>query len=325
MVFDKEKSAATSIATELMRYIKRHFVRAAFTDLPPIPMNGSDRQQWLMFWADNFTSSEYIGFVDSDTVFSSVVTGEDLFVDGKPRAIVVYGRPLNEFWETVPSQTFYAIGKKEPFKGMSFFPVVIKTAHLELMRNHIYRTVGVSHFDMAFGKIMNRGRYSQFGIMVSYLWYFHRNEYFWDIIEQEEGWSGPVPSGQIETLEEGGLTQDMLNQGKPRSSIHWSYESTFERSKANYTNILKTGYCYHQSLFASPDSAFCKTLDTTRPSEFEWTFEGTSYLGRSHVVSAHKERQNRIRKGCQNQNFDWEPEMLRSMVGTSVYDENVME
>lgn len=33
---------------------------------PPLPFNkGHDRQQHLMFWADNFTTREYVGFVDT--------------------------------------------------------------------------------------------------------------------------------------------------------------------------------------------------------------------------------------------------------------------
>ena len=30
-------------------------------------MRGWDRQQWIMFWADNFTDSDYVGFIDTDT------------------------------------------------------------------------------------------------------------------------------------------------------------------------------------------------------------------------------------------------------------------
>lgn len=50
---------------------------------------GYDRQQWLKFNADNFTSSEYVGFVDADTVIITYVDREDLFEDGKP---VINGR-----------------------------------------------------------------------------------------------------------------------------------------------------------------------------------------------------------------------------------------
>lgn len=35
--------------------------------------SGHDRQQWSMFWADNYTSSDYVGFVDTDTLFDTLV------------------------------------------------------------------------------------------------------------------------------------------------------------------------------------------------------------------------------------------------------------
>jgi len=33
----------------------------------------------MMFWADNFTNSEYIGFCDSDTLFNTYVDRLDIF------------------------------------------------------------------------------------------------------------------------------------------------------------------------------------------------------------------------------------------------------
>ena len=49
----------------------------------------TDRQQLMMLWADNFTESEYVAFVDSDAVFLTAVDREDLFENGKP---VINGR-----------------------------------------------------------------------------------------------------------------------------------------------------------------------------------------------------------------------------------------
>jgi hypothetical protein len=53
---------------------------------------GHDRQQRLMFWADNFTTAEYVGFVDTDCVLITYVDREDLFENGKP---VINGRSGN--------------------------------------------------------------------------------------------------------------------------------------------------------------------------------------------------------------------------------------
>jgi hypothetical protein len=60
----------------------------------PIPMTeycklGYDRQQFNMFWADNFTNYEFIGFIDTDAAFVTYVDREDLWENGKP---VINGR-----------------------------------------------------------------------------------------------------------------------------------------------------------------------------------------------------------------------------------------
>jgi hypothetical protein len=42
-----------------------------------------------MFWADQYTDDEYVGFGDSDCLFYTHIDREDIFEDGKP---VVHGR-----------------------------------------------------------------------------------------------------------------------------------------------------------------------------------------------------------------------------------------
>ena len=54
---------------------------------------GYDRQQLIKFWSDNFTTSDFVGFVDTETIFLTYVTVDDIFEDGdKP---VVNGRTGN--------------------------------------------------------------------------------------------------------------------------------------------------------------------------------------------------------------------------------------
>lgn len=52
---------------------------------------GGRRQQFSMFWADNWTTpgTEFVAFADSDAAFVTYVDREDLFEDGKP---VINGR-----------------------------------------------------------------------------------------------------------------------------------------------------------------------------------------------------------------------------------------
>jgi hypothetical protein len=131
--------------------------------------------------------------VDTDTVFITAVMAGDIFVAGKPRVVVTYGEPKDRFWAQVPKSTHLAVGKKEPFRAMTYFPVVIKTSHLRLMREHIKGTMRAPSFDAAMASIISEGAYSQFNIMATYLWWFHHEEYCWDVMERTPGWKGPVP------------------------------------------------------------------------------------------------------------------------------------
>lgn len=49
---------------------------------------GYSRQQYSNFYSDLYSNKKYIGIVDSDAMFSTMVIPETLFVDGKPR---IYG------------------------------------------------------------------------------------------------------------------------------------------------------------------------------------------------------------------------------------------
>lgn len=48
---------------------------------------GYSRQQYSNFYSDLYTKKEYIGIVDSDSMFVTHVIPENLFVNGKPRIL----------------------------------------------------------------------------------------------------------------------------------------------------------------------------------------------------------------------------------------------
>jgi hypothetical protein len=166
-------------------YIGRVPGGISVTGIPKMPFydKGYDRQQYNMFWADNFTTSEFIGFGDTDTAFTTYVDREDLWEDGKP---VFNGRsgyvPTTEEYASL---RYYTVGTLrvlkvlEPFYAMSYFPVIVKTAHLALMRNHINKLHNQTCFDETFRDVILAGSKYQFGIMMTYLWYNHRDEYVW--------------------------------------------------------------------------------------------------------------------------------------------------
>lgn len=144
--------------------------------------------------ADNYTSKEYVGFVDTDCFFLTYIDREDLFEEGKP---VINGRtgyhdpedvwaqmPLGTYVFTVlpffyqicqilPFVRYLTLGMNETFRCMSYFPVIVKTAHLKPMREFISRYHN-EDFDIVFYKNISTRPYSQFGIMCTYLFAFHR-------------------------------------------------------------------------------------------------------------------------------------------------------
>jgi hypothetical protein len=95
--------------------------------------SGYDRQQYAMFWADNFTSvgTEYVGFVDTDALFYTYVDREDLFEEGKPvvnaRSGLHAGKdPTNGAWKTFPMATYLATGILEPMRCMRCVNILVK-------------------------------------------------------------------------------------------------------------------------------------------------------------------------------------------------------
>ena len=186
---------------------------------------GYDRQQLVMFWADNFTSKEYVGFTDTDAAFITYVDREDLFEDGKP---VVNARSGNHpvgpdgAWRWT-SGSFHATGLLEPFKCMAYFPVIVKVSHLPEMRDYIAKHHNLTFNEAFYHNISNGDGYSQFGIMCTYLYAFKRDEYQWYIHSETPDWDGKNPPpifGQ-----DGNISQftPQMKQPKPRVATHVGY------------------------------------------------------------------------------------------------------
>lgn len=177
LLIDSEQKTSTLIENFIQNIINKvsidglDIVNITYNDyVSNVYRSGYDRQQYLMMVADNFTDAEYVGFVDTDALIHSYVDREDIFEDDKP---VVHGRignlknigtdKLKKQWM---HGTFLALGYEEPMICMSYFPVVIKTRHLPLIRERIKNKMQVETFDEAFW-IFSSIKYSQFNIMVS--------------------------------------------------------------------------------------------------------------------------------------------------------------
>ena len=125
-------------------------VRIEFNSPSKFYNSGYDRQQLIKLFADNYTTSEYVGIVDSDCIFMTYVDREDLFENNKPVVngrIGWYGYTLpkgknhynpNYLW---PNATLALLGHKEPIRCMSYFPIIFKTVHVRKFREFVSRRV----------------------------------------------------------------------------------------------------------------------------------------------------------------------------------------
>ena len=70
----------------------------------------------------------------------------------------------------------------------NYLPVVIKREHFKLMREHITKQMKAQTFEKAFHKICTKYlyKYSQFDLMANYLWFHHRDEYSWHIMDWQQ-------------------------------------------------------------------------------------------------------------------------------------------
>jgi hypothetical protein len=226
-------------------------------------------QQLVMFWADNFTDAPYIGFVDDDTVFTRAVQQHNLFDEqGRPRVIIRYFS--GNFHTHVAGwyeQSYFAFQKPAYINAMTNFPIIIKRAHLPLMREAILLVHNVSNFDEFYLRMKKRGVFSQFVIMFDYIWREHREEYSWHFEPNTLG--GPYfPNGypigsniskehhylQRGSPEENGVTPEMLRPF-PRCTNHGLKRKHVERRnpgqesrEIHVSKIMREGYCFSQPL-----------------------------------------------------------------------------
>ena len=123
IIFDEEKRSYNGFAAlyknlnESIRPKINGGLDIYFNEPYSVHLGGHDRQQLLMFWADNFTDAEYVGFVDTDCVFITYIDREDLFERGKPvingriGVDTAYSTKHYDFWMKVPQATSKLIGE----------------------------------------------------------------------------------------------------------------------------------------------------------------------------------------------------------------------
>ena len=276
-------------------------------------------QQLIMFWADNFTNSEYIGFVDDDTLFSRSIQPNDLFdTMGRPRVIPLPA-DSNQRWT---DGTRYSFQREPKVYGMTYFPVVIKRSLLRDMREFILRIhPQYSHFDEFYTALIRRhgedlydreNEFSQFYMMMDYAFHNHQDEYHWHIETSEPELDG-FNVTHVEPF--------------PRVSLHagWMDLENLEKHKNKkarreiVSNTLREGYCYSLPRWnqTALDEKRCASynIDESLYWRGEWTFEyvatpwrwNQAFRDKMALAHAEKMKRNELRR--------WDDRELKEIFG----------
>jgi len=207
-------------------------------------------QQLIMLWADNFTESEYIGFVDDDTMFTSAINPYDLFDQhGRPRVVVQAAGGIRRQDPRYNQASQHAFQRPPRLYSMTYFPVVIKRKHFALLRQHLL-AIHPEHsvFDEFFTAHVFRGPdktvpqvVCQFCLLADFLYEAHRSEYSWHF--ETSSTAHPIEFATPE-----------MYQPFPRVAVHASYmfikwnrlraSKTVAGRKVETSRIMREGYCH---------------------------------------------------------------------------------
>ena len=157
------------------------------------PSRGYYRQQVDTINADLYVPERYpgahpdeppnavIGVADVDAMLVTLPHEHTFFDEaGRPRVIPRVQLPFGELWSNAAVATQWLLGVPEPFRGMNYFPVYIKRPHFAALRAHCARVHNGTAIERLFDDLFARGiLYSNFNILLAYIWHFHREEYAW--------------------------------------------------------------------------------------------------------------------------------------------------
>ena len=144
--------------------------------------NGRMRQQLTGFFADKHVDAdaEFVGFLDGDTSFITYVDREDLFENGKPIVRPRFGAGWGN-WYLSSAEWLLGGNVTAPAKCMSYFPVLLRVAHLRAMRAYIEALHGRKMEEVFASWVAKFGnlQLAHFDPMCVYIYNFHRSEYAW--------------------------------------------------------------------------------------------------------------------------------------------------
>ena len=234
--------------------------------------NQRQRMYLSYFYPEEYVSAQYVGFVDSDTMFTTVVTPQILFVDGRPTIQAIVGEPFwQEGWECWSDVTEYMIGKKEALQCMTYFPVVFKVEHIIELRKFVEKRFGIPfeevfrkslefeniHFKTAFPLLNDC--VCQFSIFCNYVWYYHREEYDFHLqMAPSDKWNGDRRRESQQTVAYIKSIDPKYKIPKPRMAIHARHYKENGMFHSGSLDLTKEPYNSHMKYRVQ--EGFCNTI-----------------------------------------------------------------
>ena len=187
--------------------------------------NGHTKQQLVMFYADKFsqhTDTEYIAFMDTDSMFVTPILPSFLFNGSKPIVQGLRGKSMGEggWWQRVNFHDSRTIGRKLIACFMTYFPVIIKKHHFAEIRKFVRKQKNTTSFLDAFKEFSVYDEFSQFNIMLNYLFFHHREEYEWRF---QTVLNGKKKKGLISLQAGDNILTEIERVPVPSVTSHWKY------------------------------------------------------------------------------------------------------
>ena len=288
LIFDDEKPYDHQVGEHLATIwpYPRICYRKPSNDSSIYINKGRRRMYWDMFFPETCSESEYIGYVDTDTLWTSTVTPGSLFDGKRPIILPRIGKHSWPCWATATERL---LGYKEVPQCMSYFPVIFKTVHIMECRKHIEKKHRKS-FDEVFRETMPNGHcICQYSVFCNYVWYNYRNEYRFHMqMTPDKNWNGKDswnPSmATLEYLKVNVTVEQKIP--KPRIAIHGRHliyyfkgrrevNSPLDQFTAHGFDIVedirREGLCFNGGFDICPAS--CKMYDKSKIFYYFYSFE----------------------------------------------------
>ncbi|XP_022109284.1 uncharacterized protein LOC110989301 [Acanthaster planci] len=188
VILDKESTADHRLAARLSQQepafgVKFDFVYEPLPSDPSVlKSRGYLRQLWSSFFMDLYINASIIAWIDTDGMFTTPVTTENIFNDHRLRVVTFtnWVIPRRHGWDKT---TELAMGKKLVADFMTYFPACIWRDTITNCRNHILTHMKLSNFEDAFRRLVALvgGSLSPVNIFLNYAYYFEHDRYDWHI------------------------------------------------------------------------------------------------------------------------------------------------